>query len=57
MIENIHRIGRILLAMYTVGVLAAVVIKQPDIPIEVLGVISAPAIGYITLKWTGTKTS
>lgn len=53
--DGIHKLGRIILAAYTVGVLAAVVVMKPDVSIEILGVISAPALGYITLKWTGAK--
>lgn len=55
MIENIKTFGRIILAAFTVGVLAWVTIAIPEIDIEKLITIAAPATLYIGLKWTGTK--
>jgi len=53
--EGFHKVGRIILAGFTVAVLAAVSVLIPDVKIEVLGLIASPALGYIGIKGTGTK--
>lgn len=51
--DSFHKIGRIILAAFTVGVLAVVSVMIPDVKIEVLGLIASPALGYIGIKGTG----
>lgn len=53
MIDNIHKLGRMALAAITVITSAIVVSHNPDIEIEKLTAIAAPAVVYIGLKWTG----
>ena len=53
--EGFHRIGRIILAGFTVVTLAVVVVLNPEVKIETLGLIASPALGYIGLKGSGTK--
>lgn len=56
MCEGLHLLARPMLATITSCVLGWVVYKVPEVSIETLGAISAPALGYIIVKWTGNVT-
>ena len=51
--EGLHLLARPMLATVVTICLAWVVKEVPDVPIDKLGLISAAAITYIGIKWTG----
>ncbi len=53
--EGLHLLARPMLASVVTIVLGWVVIEVPDVSIDKLGLISAAAITYIGIKWTGNK--
>ena len=53
--QGFHKVGRIILAGFTVLILAIVTVMIPEVKIEVLGLIASPALGYIGIKGAGSK--
>jgi len=54
--NDIHKLGRIILAAITVIVLGVVKIQIPDITEMTLLTIASPALGYIGIKGKGANT-
>ena len=53
MSEDIYRLGRMILAAFTVGVIAYLKYKQPELTVEEMVALAGVPASYIIVKGTG----